>query len=312
AKGQTEQLTAIATYSDNTSSDVSDSVAWLVDNTDTATVTQSGLLAGVDVGTTSVTATKDDVTSNWVNIDVLAAVITDITVTPATVVGLIKGQAVQLIAMATYSDNTTLNVINSMTWNLDDCCTVTVTSDGLLKGVGGGDTTLTGQKDGIVSNLVAVNVCTYGDACIDVFDTGGGKLFTSSPSVAYLNSIGGGATDGVYTEDGSFGPIGEFYLFKFASAFFLCSSTYNAQNVGGRSNWRLATKDELKVELYNKYGSMYISRGWPVTHNYWSSSFDPANIFNYFVVHLSQGVVGSYPESGLLPLSFSASCVSEP
>ncbi len=39
AKGQTQQLTATAIYSDNTSSDVSNSVTWTPDDTSVATVT---------------------------------------------------------------------------------------------------------------------------------------------------------------------------------------------------------------------------------------------------------------------------------
>uniref|UniRef100_UPI001A9725DF Ig-like domain-containing protein n=1 Tax=Vibrio sp. 10N.222.47.A9 TaxID=1903178 RepID=UPI001A9725DF len=46
AKGQTQQLTATATYSDGTSSDISSSVTWAPANTDTATVTAAGLLSG--------------------------------------------------------------------------------------------------------------------------------------------------------------------------------------------------------------------------------------------------------------------------
>ncbi|NRD30246.1 Ig-like domain-containing protein [Shewanella sp. DC2-4] len=80
--GQTQQLTATATYSDRTSSDVSDSVTWSVGNTAMATVTPTGLLDGVEAGSTTLTATKDGITSNTVTVEVTAAVITAITVTP--------------------------------------------------------------------------------------------------------------------------------------------------------------------------------------------------------------------------------------
>ncbi|MBD1574854.1 hypothetical protein HC725_16640, partial [Vibrio sp. S17_S38] len=72
----------------------------------------------------------------------------------------------------------------------------TVSSAGLLSAVEVGNTTLTATKDGVTSNTVNVNVCSsLASTCIDIFDTGSGKLFTNSPSVAYLDSIGGSATN---------------------------------------------------------------------------------------------------------------------
>ncbi|MEG7567833.1 Ig-like domain-containing protein, partial [Vibrio cholerae] len=83
AKGQTQQLTATATFSDMTSSDISGSVTWTPVDTATATVTSTGLLSAVEVGSTTLTAAKDGVTSNTVNVNVSAAVITAIQVTPS-------------------------------------------------------------------------------------------------------------------------------------------------------------------------------------------------------------------------------------
>lgn len=53
AKGQTQSLTAKATYSDKTSLDVSSSVTWTLVDTNTATVSSAGLLSGVEVGSTT-------------------------------------------------------------------------------------------------------------------------------------------------------------------------------------------------------------------------------------------------------------------
>ncbi|MGR5338268.1 Ig-like domain-containing protein, partial [Vibrio gigantis] len=85
ANGQTQQLLATATYSDGTSSDVSNSVTWTSDEPQTATVTPTGLLSGNAVANTTVEAVKDGVISNTVDVEVTNAVITAITVTPAQV-----------------------------------------------------------------------------------------------------------------------------------------------------------------------------------------------------------------------------------
>ncbi|TQQ55314.1 hypothetical protein FLL63_19090, partial [Vibrio cholerae] len=157
AKGQTEQLVAIATYSDGTSAQVTNSVAWTSVDTNTATVAPSGLLSGVEVGTTTVTAMKDGIISNTVTVNVSAAVITAIQVTPSPM-NVAKGQTEQLVAIATYSDGTSAQVTNSVAWTPVDTNTATVAPSGLLSGVDVGTTTVTAMKDGITSNTVTVNV----------------------------------------------------------------------------------------------------------------------------------------------------------
>ncbi|HBC3511166.1 TPA: Ig-like domain-containing protein, partial [Vibrio parahaemolyticus] len=215
-----------------------------------------------------------------------------------------KGQTQQLTATATFSDATSSDVSNSVTWTPIDMATATVSSAGLLSAVEVGNTTLTATKDGVTSNTVDVNVCTLAGACIDIFDTGTGKLFTNSPSVAYLDSIGGSATDGIYTESGTYGPSGSFYLFNWTNANVLCT-TYNTLSLGGRTNWRLATRDELKVELYDASGNMFTARGWPTVFIYWSATPDGSN---YSGLGLRSGDVFSYSPS----LTVYASCVSNP
>ncbi|MDE1208494.1 DUF1566 domain-containing protein [Vibrio aestuarianus] len=170
-----------------------------------------------------------------------------------------------------------------------------------------GNTTLTATKDGVTSNTVNVTVIVCNDlagACIDIFDTGSGKVFTNSPSVAYLNSIGGSATNGTYTESGSFGPTGDFYLFDWNNADALCT-TYNTHSLGGRTNWRLATRYELLTDLYAASGNMFTARGWPTTSNYWSVTPDGSY---YYGVNLFNGGVYSRNPS----LTTYASCVSNP
>ncbi|MGI2134034.1 Ig-like domain-containing protein, partial [Shewanella baltica] len=157
AKGQTQLLVATATYSDTTSSDVSSSVTWTPVDTNTATVTSAGVLSGVEVGSTTVTASKDGVTSNAVAVTVSDAVIETIEVTPSPV-NVAKGQTQPLVATATYSDTTSSDVSSSVTWTPVDTNTATVTSAGVLSGVEVGSTTVTASKDGITSNVVTVNV----------------------------------------------------------------------------------------------------------------------------------------------------------
>ncbi|WP_210114738.1 Ig-like domain-containing protein, partial [Vibrio echinoideorum] len=138
AKGQTQQLTATATYSDMTSSDISSSVTWTPIDTDTATVSPTGLLSAVEVGNTTLMATKDGITSNTVDVNVSAAFITAIQVTPSPV-NIAKGQTQQLTATATYSDMTSSDISSSVTWTPIDTDAATVSPTGLLSAVEAGN-----------------------------------------------------------------------------------------------------------------------------------------------------------------------------
>ncbi|HDZ3719860.1 TPA: Ig-like domain-containing protein, partial [Vibrio cholerae] len=258
--------------------------------------------SGVEVGTTTVTAMKDGITSNRVSVNVSAAVITAIQVTTPSV-DVAKGLDQPLVAIATYSDGTSAQVTNSAGWISVDNHTATVTSSGMLSGVDVGRTTVTAMKDGITSNTVNVNVCAdLSGACIDIIKAGKGKLFTSSPSVPYLDSIGGSPVYTSILEPGKAGLKGYFYIFGEQHAKALCD-TYNTKRIGGRNNWRLPTRDELKVDLYDVRGSMVLRRGWPASAYYRVT--EPDVVFN-----VDYGA--SYNMNPQTIGSIYTSCVSEP
>ncbi|EGR4285593.1 DUF1566 domain-containing protein [Vibrio cholerae] len=233
------------------------------------------------------------------------AKVIEIAVTPSPI-SVLEGRTQQLVSMAKFDDGTESDVTGSATWSIvGDPIIADVSASGLVTGTISGYTELTASKDGITSNTVTVNVCTsLAGTCIDIFDIGSGKLFTNSPSVAYLDSIGGSANNGTYTEIGTQGPIGNFYRFNWTNANALCD-TYNSHSLGGRTNWRLATRYELKEELFEAYGNMFAERGWSTGISSWSAT--PVGP-GYYMVYLYDGFIGSaYPSSAKL-----ASCVSNP
>ncbi len=59
--GETAQFTSVATYSDNTTQNISGSVTWSSSNTSKATISNTGLATGVAVGTTTITATSGNI-----------------------------------------------------------------------------------------------------------------------------------------------------------------------------------------------------------------------------------------------------------
>ncbi|WP_435250120.1 DUF1566 domain-containing protein [Vibrio sp. nBUS_14] len=173
--------------------------------------------------------------------------------------------------------------------------------------------TATGKESEFISS-VAFNayLCggQVGDAdkanaagdCIKVAESGG-KLYTGTPSVNFLQAIDYADYSSSFKESGSLGPKGGvFALFTQSQAVQLCTQ-YNDINLQGKNDWRLATKNEL-VNLYNTYSSMFTAKGWATHYRYWSSTPTGST---YYRVGLSNGYVSSnyYPS-----YQSYASCVS--
>ncbi|CAH6780636.1 BIG2 domain-containing protein [Vibrio chagasii] len=305
-KGNKQSFVAIGYYSDNSSKELTNLNIWRSNNEKVGYFVEPGKLIGNSLGIIAVTAFKDGITSNTVDVEVTNAVITAITVTPSQV-SVANGQTQQLLATATYSDGTSSDVSSSVTWTSNEPQTATVTPTGLLSGNAVANTTVEAIKDGITSNTVDVEVYACrrtGTSCVDLFDTGSGTLFTNTPSKMFLDSIGGSVNDGFTQEIGTSSPTGDFYLFDWNKADLLCD-TYNTNNIAGRTNWRLATENELRG-LFNANGNMFTARGWAVRLNYWTSTARGPGYYNFSLRNGNSGLTmpGDY--------TLYASCVSVP
>lgn len=144
AQGQSQQLTATATFSDGSTADVTESVAWSSADPAIATVTDMGLLTGVDIGSSIITVKKDGIISNSVSIQVTDAIITAFQITSSTSIA--QGQTQQLAATATYSDGSTADVTSSVIWLSADPAIANVTPTGLLTGSNIGVTFISASK----------------------------------------------------------------------------------------------------------------------------------------------------------------------
>ena len=269
---------------------------------------------------------NDQQLSGTAELEVTSAIALFLEVTPEAAY-VLPNRDEQLTAIANFSDGTSSDVTNSVTWIAGDTNIATVTVGGLLDGVQPGATTVMATIDDIVSNTVNVTVCTdISGPCIDVLDTGNGKLFTSTPSQAYLqDNIGyslvrlGGDYEYIAPEAEQ-GPGGWFALFRiddgsqdwlpktYTEA--LCN-TYNEISLKGRTNWRLPTIDELEGELYEVYGDMSLKTpSWQVFREYASSSLVDGTS-DTLVMSLG-GWGGGSIFSFSFGREFFVSCVSEP
>ncbi|EGR5464585.1 hypothetical protein COR23_19525, partial [Vibrio cholerae] len=78
----------------------------------------------------------------------------------------------------------------------------------------------------------------------------------------------------------------------------LCDA-YKSHRIGGRTNWRLAKKDELKTELFDRYGDMFKARGW-ASNIYVSATLDGRKPYYVYYVSLYNGMytglITPYPD----------------
>jgi hypothetical protein len=128
AKGQTQQFTATGLFSDGTTQNLTNSVTWSSAQGLLASLSNrlgsQGLATGLLPGVDTVTATAPSgllggllgpLTGTAV-LTVLPAALTGITVSPA-VVSIVQGQTQQFTATGLFSDGTTQNLTNSVTWS---------------------------------------------------------------------------------------------------------------------------------------------------------------------------------------------------
>jgi uncharacterized protein YjdB len=152
-------FTAIATYSDASIADVTATAMWSSSDTTVVTITPAGVASTVAAGTSVVTATLNGV-SGTTTVTVTAATLQSITVTPAMTTLAIAGTA-NLIATGLYSDMTTVDLTDSVTWTSSAVGVASVSNaagtNGQVTALSAGMATITATQ-GVVNGTASVVV----------------------------------------------------------------------------------------------------------------------------------------------------------
>ena len=156
-QGTTEPLTVTGTYSDNSTANLTSKVTWTSSATNIATVNAGGEVTGVSLGPVTITATKDSL-SNSVSLTVGRAVLSRIDITPSGP-SLPANTAIQLVALGTFTDGTTREVNDLVTWSGSDDTKVSVSSNGVATSLSSGTATVTATA-GAISGSANVKVST--------------------------------------------------------------------------------------------------------------------------------------------------------
>jgi hypothetical protein len=139
--GRSVQYHAVGIYTDGTQEDLTDDATWGSAPATVATVDPSGRLTTVGVGGATVTATLGAI-SGTTPVTVTAAVLTSLAVTPANQ-AIPVGLHQQYRATGTFSDGTTADVTDQVTWAAAPHDVLTIAVDGLAQAVGQGSATVT-------------------------------------------------------------------------------------------------------------------------------------------------------------------------
>jgi adhesin HecA-like repeat protein len=146
AKGLTQQLTAMGTYSDATTVNITTSVIWSSGDILVATMNPngqliSGLANGVDLGNALITATEGSV-SGSTSLTITAATLSSIVVTPINPT-IPSGVNKQFAATGIYSDSSVADITATVIWSSSDTLVATVNNSGLASGIVAGSASIT-------------------------------------------------------------------------------------------------------------------------------------------------------------------------
>ena len=169
--GQKAQLTAYEKPSASAVQDVTNTATWQSSNPAVATVSSTGLLTALTLGSTVITATDQATTGSLVVTVVAKSVTAVLVVGPTT---LPTGQAVVLTASATTTGGKQV-VTDGVTWQSSNPAVASVAGDGTLTALSRGTTTVSATYQGVTGTLavtvadVTVTAITfYGNTTVTV------------------------------------------------------------------------------------------------------------------------------------------------
>ncbi len=154
-KGKTLQLTVTGTLADGSTQDMSASVTWSSSAPNIISVSASGVITAIAVGTATISAHSGSLVGSAV-FTVSAATLTSIALTPSAP-SITKGKTQQLAVTGTFSDGSTQDVTATAAWTVSSTSTISVNNAGLVTAVANGTATVTATV-GSVSGSDAITV----------------------------------------------------------------------------------------------------------------------------------------------------------
>lgn len=194
--GATQQFSALATYSDGSTANVSSTVTWTSATASVATISSSGLATAVATGSSVITAAMGGISGT--SSLTVAPPITAIAIAPATA-GTYVGDTDQFTATATYSNGTTGNVTTTATWTSATTSVATISAGGLATGVAAGTSAITAAIGGVTSAAVTLTVQAKTVTSIAVTPVTASTYTTDTQQFSAMATYNDGSTASVTT-----------------------------------------------------------------------------------------------------------------
>ncbi len=155
ALGTSLQISAIGTYTDNTTQDLTASASWISSSPAVVSAAADGYLVAHAVGTCVISASVSNVVGN-LTVTVTNASLAAIAVFPGNST-LPTGQTAQLTATASFSDGTTQDITQSAVWTTSSSAIVSIPAPGTIAAVSTGSAAVTATWNSM-SGVSTINV----------------------------------------------------------------------------------------------------------------------------------------------------------
>lgn len=142
-----QQFTATATFSDQTSQEITASVTWASSNDSVASINKGGLAAAFGLGSLAISATSGSI-SGSTTVNVQPATLSSIAIQPGSAkIAQLTSQQFQ--AVGTYTDGTTHNVTGKVSWASSNASVANITDSGLASALSPGTASISATLDSI-------------------------------------------------------------------------------------------------------------------------------------------------------------------
>jgi uncharacterized protein YjdB len=168
APGTELSFTATGTFSDSSTQVITQDVTWASSDTSVAKVGAVGVVTAVGQGSANITATFGGVSGSAL-LTVSSATLKSIAVSPTSAV-MAPASTLSLAATGTFSDGSTQNITDAVTWSSSASNVASVTSYGQVTGESAGAATITAQQ-GSITGTAAVLVASSSLSSVQVSPT---------------------------------------------------------------------------------------------------------------------------------------------
>ncbi|MBT9329589.1 Ig-like domain-containing protein [Paracidobacterium acidisoli] len=149
--GTRQQLTATGTYTDGSTHDLTTSAAWSSTSADVVTSSGGGLVSANSLGSATISAVSAAISGN-IDLTVSQATLSSISITPASLTMPLAGSH-QLSATGIYTDGSSHDITQSVTWTVDDPTVAGIDSTGTATALKVGATNVESSSGGATGSI---------------------------------------------------------------------------------------------------------------------------------------------------------------